>query len=166
MKHYGPFHMLMQKIAVTRPGSLYFSLTQHYLDLFGFRTISRKHTATKVMAGLPIVMVTLRGAKTGKMRTIPLVYVRAEGETEQFAVVASNWGRVPYPAWCFNLNANPQVECTIDGVAGRYIAHEAREDEYERYRDAALNTYIGFPKYYEQLADHRSIPIHVMRPID
>jgi len=93
-----------------------------------------------------------------------LVYVRIGGETDEFAVVASNWGRAPHPAWCFNLKTNPETECYIEGVVGRYVGHEAQGEEYERYRAAALTTYIGFPKYYERLADQRPIPIFVMCP--
>ena len=118
------------------------------------------------MAGLPIVMVMMRGAKSGKRRTAPLVYVRSDADADEFAVVASNWGLAPYPDWCFNLRANADVECTIDGLTRQYDCHEAEGEEYERYRAAALVTYIGFPKYYQRLADHRSIPIFVMRPTD
>ena len=166
MKYYGTFHLLMQWIAVTPPGSWYFSKTQHFLDILFFRTVSRKHTATKVMAGLPIVMMTTRGAKSGVQRMAPLGYVRIEDEADEFAVVASNWGQIPFPAWYFNLKADPRAECDIGGVTRHYRGHEAVGEEYERYRAAALTTYIGFPKYYERLADHRPIPIFVMRPAD
>ena len=69
-----------------------------------------------MMAGLPIAVVTMRGAKTSKRRTAPLVYVRSDTDADEFAVVASNWGLAPYPAQCSNFRAYPQAECTIDGV--------------------------------------------------
>ena len=166
MRKYSLFRLLVQKLAVTRFGSWYFANTQHHLDLLFFRNFSRKHTATKILAGLPVVMVTTHGAKSGEIRTSPLLYVRTEPDAEEFAVVASNWGRAPYPAWCFNLRVNPNAECDIEGVTRKYVSHEATGEEYDRYRAAASVTYIGFPKYYERLADHRSIPIFVLRPAD
>ena len=168
MKKYRLSHTLMQRLAVSPPGAWFFSKIQQHLDVFGFRTISRRHTASKVMAGLPIVMVTICGARSGKKRTVPLVYVQTDSEADRriFAVVASNWGLPPYPAWYLNLKATPEAECDIEGVSGQYVGREAEGEEYQDYRAAALTTYIGFPKYYERLAGTRPIPIIVFRPVN
>ena len=74
MKSYGAFHALMQRFASSRIGAWYFSLTQQHLDAL-FLWVGGRKTATTVLAGLPVVMVSTRGAKTGQIRTVPLLHI-------------------------------------------------------------------------------------------
>ena len=165
MKSYGLFHDLMQRLASTRVGALYFSKTQQPLDSV-FLRIGGKRTATNILSGLPVVIVTARGAKTGQPRSVPLLYIRNEDKPDEFAIVATNFGRPQYPAWYRNLKTHPEAEGTIDGNTKRYIAHEADEEEYGRYWQLAANTYLGYPIYKRRIGDRRQIPIMVMRPGD
>jgi deazaflavin-dependent oxidoreductase (nitroreductase family) len=162
---YGLFNVLMQRLASTRAGTWYFSKTQQRLDSV-FLRIGGKRTATSILSGLPVVVVTARGAKTGKPRSVPLLYIRNEDKPDEFALVATNFGRPRYPAWYRNLKAHPEAEGTIDGNTTRYVAHEADEEEYARYWRLAANTFLGFPKYKRRIGDRRQIPIMVMRPDD
>ncbi len=165
MKSYGLFHALMQRLASTRVGAWYFSKTQQQLDSV-FLSIGGRRTATSIFTGLPVVIITARGAKTGKPRSVPLLYIRNEDKPNEFAIVATNFGRPQYPAWYRNLKAHPEAEGTIDGNTKRYVAHEADEQEYGRYWQLAANTYLGYPKYKRRIGDTRQIPIMVMRPED
>jgi F420H(2)-dependent quinone reductase len=59
------------------------------------------------MAGMPVLLLTTRGRKTGKTRTVPVVpFV----EGDQTYVIASMGGQPQHPAWFFNLEAHPEVE--------------------------------------------------------
>ena len=73
-------------------------------------------------------------------------------------------GRAHYPAWYFNIKAHPEAECNIGGVTKHYVGHEVEGEEYDGYRQTALDTFIGFRKYYERLGNSRPLPIFVMRP--
>ena len=75
--------------------------------------------------------------------------------------MASNFGQQHYPAWYFNLKANPLATCTLRGQAGEYLAHEAEGAEYDHYWQLAQAAYAGFPLYKER-ASHRRIPIMVL----
>jgi deazaflavin-dependent oxidoreductase (nitroreductase family) len=113
---------------------------------------------------LPVVKLVSRGAKSGLQRTHFLLCIRDQGQPDAFAVVASTWGKIRYPAWYFNLKSNPQAVCAIGRQAGEYVAHGATGEGYERFWVRAVSTYFGFPSY-KQRAGGRPIPIMVMRPV-
>jgi deazaflavin-dependent oxidoreductase (nitroreductase family) len=144
-------------------GSWYFSKTQHYVDHFFFKLTNERATLTSMLSGLPVVMLTTKGAKSGLYRSTPLLGMPSTSEEGLFFIVASNWGQQHYPAWYFNLKANPSAICTIKGKTGEYIACEASGEEYNRLWEQATNTYPGFP-LYKQRATERNIPIMVMTP--
>ena len=62
--------------------------------------------------GLPIIVVTMRGNKTGKLRKTPLMRVEHEGE---YALVASQGGSRRHPVWYYNLKADPEAVTIQDG---------------------------------------------------
>src|SRR5271155_2553442 len=64
-------------------------------------------TAGNELSGKPIIVMTTVGAKTGKLRKIPLMRVEHDGE---YAVIASLGGAPKHPVWYYNLLANPHVE--------------------------------------------------------
>jgi deazaflavin-dependent oxidoreductase (nitroreductase family) len=153
----------MQKIASSRPGAWFLARTQHHLDRLVFRLSAGRTTMAGVMTGLAVVVVETIGAKTGLTRTIPLLSIEDEEDPRRFAIVASNFGQTHHPAWYFNLRAHPRVRCSLDGNSAEYIAHEASGDEYQRFWNYALATYMGFP-HYQRRVGSRHIPIFVMTP--
>src|SRR5437763_7515965 len=62
--------------------------------------------------GLPVVIVTMRGNKTGKIRKIALMRVEHNGE---YALVASMGGAPRHPVWYYNLKADPEAVTLQDG---------------------------------------------------
>ena len=163
-KKYSIFHTLMQKIGSTRAGALFFSKTQPHLDRFLLKLTRGKTNLTGLLSGLPVVLLTSRGAKSGLLRTTPLIGIYDQSGNDKIALIASNYGQGHHPAWYYNLKVNPQVSCAINGKAGKYAAYEAQGQEYNSYWQAASDLYLGFPKYQVQAGD-RHIPIMVLSPI-
>ena len=151
------------KIAASGPGSWLFSRILHHIDPPVFRMTKGRKTLTSILTGLPIVMLTTIGRKSGKPRTLPLLGIRDQENAGVFALIASNWGQQRNPAWYYNLKANPLATCVIDGVSGEFLAREAEGDEYDRFWRYAEATYPGFPTYKKRAAGRR-IPIMVMTP--
>ncbi len=108
---------------------------------------------------LPVVMVTMRGAKSGKVRKVPLMRVEHEG---RYAAVASQGGRPENPHWYANLLANPDVELQ-DGTTT--MPMRARElDGQERY-EWWVRAVEAYPLYAEyQVKTQRQIPVFVLEP--
>jgi len=163
-RRYSLFNSLIQKFASSRPGAWFFARTLHHFDRVFLKLSGGRTTMTSILAGLPVVILTTVGAKSKLPRTLPLLCIRDERSPDTFAIVASNWGQHHYPAWYYNLKANPRATCSVRGQAGEYVAHEAAGEEYEKFWDCAEDTHVGYP-LYKQRATHRRIPIMVMTPV-
>jgi len=151
----------MLKIGSSRPGDWFFARTMRHFDRIVLKVTNGKTTATTLLAGLPVVNVTMLGAKSGLPRTVPLTYIRHNAHPDSFALIASNYGQRHTPAWYYNLKANPRAQCLIEGHSEEYTAHEASGQEYEQFWQAAVDTYGGYA-LYKQRAANRRIPIMVM----
>lgn len=106
----------------------------------------------------PCLLLTTKGAKTGKPRTIPLVFVR---DGENLVLIASKGGNPSHPSWYLNLRADPEVEVFVDGKSTRYIAGDAEGEERERLWNKAVGVYSGYEKY-KRRAGGRQIPVVVL----
>ena len=107
--------------------------------------------------GLPVVVVTMRGNQTGKVRKIALMRVEHDGD---YALVASMGGAPKNPVWYYNLQANPD-EVTIQDGADRFEA-EVRElsgDERSAWWKRAVAAYPPYAEY--QTRTDRQIPVFV-----
>jgi len=116
-------------------------------------------TRGTTMRGMPVVILTTLGARSGKIRKTPLMRVEAAGA---YAVVASMGGAPSHPVWYHNLVANPEVELQDGPVKGEYLAHEATGDEKREWWRRAVD---AFPDYadYQRKTD-REIPLFVLEP--
>ena len=114
-RSYSFFHGLVQKIGSSRFGAWFYARTLHHFDRVAFKLSGGRATVTSVLAGLPVVLLTTTGVKSGLPRTLPLLCIRDERNPTTFALVASNWGQTHYPAWYLNLKANPRATCSIRG---------------------------------------------------
>jgi deazaflavin-dependent oxidoreductase (nitroreductase family) len=115
---------------------------------------------TSVFAGLPVVTVTTIGAKSGQLRSLPLV---ALPDGENVILIASNYGQKHHPAWYYNLRAHPQVQLTYEGHTVTYTAREATGDERERCWQRVVALYSGYALYKER-AGNRQIPVMILMP--
>jgi deazaflavin-dependent oxidoreductase (nitroreductase family) len=139
-KSYSRFQSMIHRFVSSRPGAWFSSRTLHHIDQITFKLTGGRMTMGGSLSGMPVVMVTTTGAKSGLPRTLPLAYIRDEQNPAVFALIASNWGQKHYPAWYFNLRANPQATCCIDGQAEEYVAHEASDEKYARFWQYAVET--------------------------
>jgi deazaflavin-dependent oxidoreductase (nitroreductase family) len=109
---------------------------------------------------MPLVLLAVRGRKSGELRTVPLVYFT---DGDDVILVASSFGRAKNPAWYLNLVANPDVELTAGGVTAPYRAREAQGEERERLFALARANYEGYGNY-QVMAGERRIPVMVLAP--
>ncbi|MEQ4305861.1 nitroreductase/quinone reductase family protein [Plantactinospora sp. B6F1] len=112
------------------------------------------------IGGLPTVLVTYRGARTGRIRRTPLMRVEHEGH---YAAVASKGGAPTNPQWYASLLAEPVVELQ-DGVVTRvYRAREVFGDEKALWWRRAVQAYPDYAVY--QRKTERQIPVIVLEPV-
>jgi deazaflavin-dependent oxidoreductase (nitroreductase family) len=113
------------------------------------------------LRGMPVVVLTNRGAKSGNLRKTPLMRVEHEG---RYAVVASQGGAPEHPSWYFNLLADPRVELQDGPVKQDMVARELEGDERAAWWRRAV---AAFPPYREyQFKTRRQIPVFVLEPAD
>jgi deazaflavin-dependent oxidoreductase (nitroreductase family) len=79
-----------------------------------------------------------------------------------FVLIVSNWGHSSYPAWYYNLRANPSVTVTVAGKSANYLALETEGDERERCWRLAVAIYPGYAAYQRRL--QRSVPVFLLTP--
>jgi deazaflavin-dependent oxidoreductase (nitroreductase family) len=116
-------------------------------------------TEGTTLRGLPVIILTSRGAKSGKIRKTPLMRVEHDG---RYAAVASRGGTPTHPVWYHNLVADPQVELQDGPVKQDMTARELTGDERRVWWDRAV---AAFPDYadYQRKTD-REIPVFVVEP--
>ncbi|MDQ1442954.1 MAG: hypothetical protein QOG97_3182 [Acidimicrobiaceae bacterium] len=110
--------------------------------------------------GLPVVIVTTRGNKSGKIRKTPLMRVEHGGK---YALVASKGGAPTHPVWYYNLKASPDAVMVQDGPEP--FEAEVREvtgDERAAWWDRAVAAYPPYAEY--QSKTDREIPVFVATP--
>ena len=110
--------------------------------------------------GLPVVVVTTRGNKSGKIRKTPLMRVEHDG---QYVLVASKGGAPEHPVWYYNLRSDPDAVLIQDGpepfaVQVREIDGAERAQWWER----AVAAYPPYAEY--QTKTTRQIPVFVLEP--
>lgn len=104
--------------------------------------------------GLPTLLLTTTGRKSGRQRTVPLLYGRHEGA---LLVVGSNWGRHQHPAWALNLLASPEATVAIRGKSGPVRARVLDGDERELVWNTMVNSWPGYENYAERAGRHINI---------
>jgi deazaflavin-dependent oxidoreductase (nitroreductase family) len=110
---------------------------------------------------MPVVILTSRGVRSGKLRKTPVMRVEHEG---RYAAVASLGGAPKHPTWYFNIKADPQVELQ-DGPAKRdMIAREVTGQEKAEWWERAVAAYPAYADY--QKKTDREIPVFVLEPAD
>jgi deazaflavin-dependent oxidoreductase (nitroreductase family) len=107
--------------------------------------------------GLPIIVVTSRGNKTGKVRKTPLMRVEHDGE---YALVASRGGAPKNPVWYYNLKADPDTVTIQDGAQPFDVrVRELSGDERAAWWQRAVAAYPPYAEY--QTRTDRQIPVFV-----
>lgn len=151
---------LNHNLSASRLGAKFFALTLHHIDGPILKASNGRIAVSAWVTGLPIVILTTTGAKTGQARTNPLV---ALPDGEKIFLIASNWGQTHYPAWYHNLRAQPQATITYNGATQAFTAREAGRREHDAYWQRAVSLYKGYAQYKTR-THGRPIPIMVLEP--
>ena len=111
------------------------------------------------VVGMPVLLLTTTGRRSGKARTTPLTFFR---DGTDLVVIASNGGADKAPAWSLNLQQTPHavVEIGTDKLA--VTARAASEQERERLWVVVTATYAGYARYQERTT--RRIPVVLLTP--
>ena len=146
----------MHRIGMSRPGRWFGIGVSSRVDPFLLRATGGRVSTT---AFFPILLLTVRGRKTGEPRTVPLVYFT---QGDEVILTASSFGRAKHPAWYWNVKANPEVELRARGRGGRYVARETEGPERDRLFELSKQLYAGY-RMYEERATTRTIPVFALR---
>jgi deazaflavin-dependent oxidoreductase (nitroreductase family) len=133
----------------------------HLLAPIDVRFARRRRSVTSFGTGFPLCYLTTTGRRTGRARTVPLLYV---GDGVRIVVIASNWGGPRHPAWALNLDANPATRVSVAGVERAYTARHATPEERERYWAQAVRVWPGYEDYRARA--RREIRVFVLEPVE
>lgn len=151
----------IRRFASGGPGSWLFARLAHRIDRPVFRLTRGRNTFASLASGIPVVILTTTGARSGQPRTVPVLGLPTD---EGLVVIASNFGQHRHPAWYHNLRANPEGEVAVDGTKRRFRAVEAEGERRSRIWETGLKVYPGFSQY-ERRASHRNIAVFVLEPL-
>jgi deazaflavin-dependent oxidoreductase (nitroreductase family) len=156
-----PLRRLVRKAAEIVPMSWIRPGVVVRIDREVFRLSRSRTTLSALVSGLPIVMLTTTGARTGQPRTLPVL---ALPDGDHLVVIASNFGRASNPGWYYNLRANPHAMITWNGSAVEMHARELTGAERQRYVDLGIDAYPFWEPYHRRAAP-RQIPVIMLEPL-
>ena len=110
--------------------------------------------------GLPVVVVTNRGARSGKVHKTPVMRVEHGG---RYAMVASKGGAPNHPVWYYNVRANPLVELQDGPHRQDMTARELSGEERAEWWTRAVAAYPPYAEYQQKTT--RQIPVFVLEPV-
>lgn len=151
---------VMAAFAGSPPGAWLFARLAHHADHAALRLSGGRTTLSGLMAGVPTVLVTTTGAKSGQPRSTPLL---ALPHGDGYLLIASNFGQKHHPAWAYNLRAYPAATLARDGQARAYAVREAHGAEREALYEEAIHIYPGYAAYRTRTGG-REIPVFVLMP--
>ncbi len=124
-----------------------------------FEASGGREANTLLDTGIPIIVMTTIGAKSGKLRKVPVMRVEHGGD---YAIVASKGGTPENPGWYHNLKTTPVVRIQDGPEPAEYDVREVSGDERETWWERAV---AAFPSYAEyQSKTDRTIPVFVATP--
>jgi F420H(2)-dependent quinone reductase len=123
--------------------------------------IERTGTTDSVdIMGMPVVLLTMVGAKTGAIRKVPLMRVEHDG---LYAAVASLGGAPEHPQWYWNLRRRPELDLQDGTTVTRRRARELEGAEREAWWERCVATFPPYASY--QRKTDRTIPVFVLEPV-
>jgi len=116
-------------------------------------------TGVVLRQGRPVVLLTMRGARSGAMRKVPLMRVEHDGV---YAAVASKGGAPAHPQWYHNLQADPEITLQDGTRSWPARAREIHGEERDQWWQRCV---VAYPPYAEyQTKTDRLIPVFVLEP--
>lgn len=147
-------------LAGTRPVSWLSTRVLHHFDGPVLRGSGGRFSVTSAITGLPVVELTVVGARSGEPRTLPIIGVP---DGDRLVLIASNFGQLRNPAWYYNLVANPLCRVVFRGQRYEMEAYEAQGQERERLWALDVSVYPPRTQYARRAGDRR-IPVMVLQP--
>jgi len=117
-------------------------------------------TQGTTLRDMPVIVLTTRGAKSGKIRKTPLMRVEHEG---RYAAVASLGGAPKHPVWYHNVLADPRVELRDGTELWDMKAREVTGEEKALWWRRAVEAFPNYAEYQEKTT--RDIPVFVLEPV-
>jgi deazaflavin-dependent oxidoreductase (nitroreductase family) len=149
----------MTAFALSKLGTWYSSKLGARIDPWLLRATRGRVDHT--LGVIPVVLLTVRGARSGLERTVALLYFT---DGDDVILIASSYGRAKFPAWYYNLKANPDVSLEAMGRSGPYVAHETEGEEHDRLFELAKMVYSGYGEYQRRTTGIRRIPVMRLSP--
>jgi deazaflavin-dependent oxidoreductase (nitroreductase family) len=154
-----PLKRRISTLALTKAGTWFSSQVGARIDPWLLRVTRGRLDHT--LGQIPIVLLTVRGARSGLERTVALLYFT---DGEDVILMASSYGRANFPAWYHNLKANPDVRLEAMGRSGFYVAREAQGEDRDRLFELAKLVYRGYSDYEQRTTGIRRIPVMRLSP--
>ena len=133
----------------------YFAKFQASIFLF-----SKGKLWNKWPGGFPIMVVKTKGAKSQKIRNIPLIYVHQDGAP---ILVASLGGMPKNPSWYYNVKANPNLKISTISGSGNYLAEEVSKNKKDELWPLICSFYPDYEIYQSNTS--RDIPVFLCKQI-
>jgi deazaflavin-dependent oxidoreductase (nitroreductase family) len=113
--------------------------------------------------GIPTLLVTTRGRKSGLLRRTALIYGQSGPD---YLIVASNGGSKDHPLWYLNLSQNPQVEIQVEALKFTAQARTATPEEKQRLWPIMAKIFPTYDRYLVTAAQAgRDIPLVILSPL-
>jgi len=152
------FQRAIQALGSTKPVAWVFQRTLYPMDRVLYSRSGGRITVPGIMAGLPVIMVTTTGARSGQARTMPLLGIPMG---DAIAVLGTNYGQKPTPGWVYNLRADPAATVGYRGRSVDVVARLATEAETEEAFVLAAQVYPAFNDYKDRI-DGREVSAFVL----
>ena len=133
---------LLYRIGATRPGTWVIARVVSPLQR---RLLLATRGRVSLTGKLPVLLLTATGRRSGRPRTIPLIFL-PDGDDLVVCNVRPPFER-PNP-WPLNVRANPNISALIRGVTEQRVAREAREQEVEKYWPLLVKTWPAYERFF------------------
>ena len=153
----------MQRLGASTAGAWVFQRTLYRVDRPLHRWSDGRLTVPGLLTGLPVIMLTTTGAKSGLPRTMPVAGIPYG---DDLVIVGTNYGQEHTPGWVFNLMKDPSATVTWQSTSCQVRARAVDADEMESVWAASEVVYSGFPKYRSRIAHSREVTAFVLEPTE
>lgn len=110
--------------------------------------------------GAPILLLTMKGRRSGEPHTIPIIYTQVG---DRYVIIASKGGSPTHPQWYLNVSNDPHVQIQVKADKFEAIARTAETPEREALWAEALKTWPRYDEYQSRTS--RRIPVVVIEPV-
>ena len=154
------FQRAIQALAQTRPGAWLFSKTLAPMDR-ALNTITHGRTTVPALfAGLPVLVLTSTGRRSGQPRAAYLIAVPHE---RTLSLLGTNFGQPRTPAWVHNLEAEPRATVGYRGTTCAVVARPASDAERTSVLANSRSVYSGYVTYQQRITGRR-LRIFILEP--